>query len=585
MFVRQFIGKPADTILMNKVIKIFFGAEGTNPFLVLTCLLLAGFSEAVSITGLLPVAARIGGDAGENSSRANEYITTILHFLGLENNLATLITFVVITMVLKSVMTFIALSYAGISVATVSTNVRRKMLNALFSARWDFFTSHRPGKIANAISNDATRAGGAYFVSARFVSFVIQSGVYIIIAFFISPSLALAGAVTGAVVVLLLKRLVTIAGKAGSKQTDHTSLLVTYVADAMGNIKPIKAMQRREHFDRFFSKRITKLRRALIKQTLATNGLTYAQEALKTIFIGSGVYFAATFLEVPLSEMVVLGVVFMQAIALITKMQKSLQRAATIESAYWRTIELTEELEKNAETFSGEKTPVLQKHCRFENVDFSFGDKQIIKGADFTIPAGSITVLQGASGAGKTTLIDLLLGLHKPQSGSILIDDIPLDDLSIKQWRSMTGYVPQELTLLHGSIRENLTFGDDRITDAACFRALELAGCADFVKQLDQGLDTSVGETGTKLSGGQRQRISLARALVGEPQLLILDEVTSALDPEVEAEICANVKQLAGRYTIVTITHRPAWTQIATDLFQVKAGKVKRLAIGNAKKG
>ena len=187
-------------------------------------------------------------------------------------------------------------------------------------------------------------------------------------------------------------------------------------------------------------------------------------------------------------------------------------------------------------------------------------------------------MLQGPSGAGKTTLIDLLIGLYRPDDGSVKIDGVDLMDIDLHAWRKLIGYVPQELTLFHSSIRENITIGDDSLTQADVDEACRLAGVDEFLDDLDAGLDTLTGEMGLKLSGGQRQRIALARALVSRPKLLILDEVTSALDPQMEAAIVDKIKSLAGDFTIVAITHRPAWTAVADHLYQVKKGKVREIA-------
>jgi len=195
------------------------------------------------------------------------------------------------------------------------------------------------------------------------------------------------------------------------------------------------------------------------------------------------------------------------------------------------------------------------------------------------IVAGGITVLQGPSGAGKTTLIDLLLGLYRPDSGRIEIDGMPIEDVDLAIWRSMTGYVPQELSLLHGTVMTNIALGDAEIDRAVVLDALKRAGAEPLINELAAGIDTDVGEMGSKLSGGQRQRISLARALVLKPKLLILDEVTSALDPQTEQRICNSVAELAGDYTIVVITHRPAWVAVATQLYTIEAGSVSRVPV------
>jgi ATP-binding cassette, subfamily C, bacterial len=191
------------------------------------------------------------------------------------------------------------------------------------------------------------------------------------------------------------------------------------------------------------------------------------------------------------------------------------------------------------------------------------------------IPANKITVLQGPSGAGKTTLIDLLIGFHLAQSGEVTIGTDKITDIDVLQWRSMLGYVPQELALLHDTVRANITLLDPNISEAQFANALKLSGVDAFLAQLPNGIETDVGEFGGKLSGGQRQRIALARALAKDPKVLILDEVTSALDPETEAAIVNNILALRGRYTIIAITHRPAWTRIADRLYLIDKGRAK----------
>lgn len=554
---------------MKQVFRIFFLAEDTRPWAVLLCLLLSGFAEAISVSALLPAIQAMASDAQPNSSLVSVYVHRIMQGFGIAPTLLNLISVVVVFFSIKTLLSFFAMSYAGIAVARVSTSVRRRVITALFNARWSFYTQLQTGRLANTISADANTCGSAYSLAAQVVSNFIQALAYATVALMVDWKLALLGAAVGGIIASMLNWLVKVSRRAGYKKADRVSNLTTFVADLISNFKPLKAMHRYDNLVLELGTMLRRLRKALMTREIARQGLVQGSELLVTLALGVGAYLAITYAQASLAELVVLGVVFFQMITIINKLQKLLQDVADNEAAYVRTEQFIAGAVAQRELHIGDKVPTLNKECRFENVSFAHGDKQIIKDASFTITTGSVTVLQGASGVGKTTLLDLLLGLYQPDSGLITLDGVPLEKIDILRWRRSVGYVPQELSLLHGTIRENIVLGDHDISDQDIETALVQAGALEFIKAMAHGLDTNVGSMGLKLSGGQRQRIALARALVTNPQLLILDEVTSALDPRAEREICENISGLRGSYTTIAITHRPAWTEIATDLYNI----------------
>nr|MCR5127931.1 ABC transporter ATP-binding protein/permease [Lachnospiraceae bacterium] len=201
------------------------------------------------------------------------------------------------------------------------------------------------------------------------------------------------------------------------------------------------------------------------------------------------------------------------------------------------------------------------------------GQDDVLRGLNMEIRKGESVALIGPSGAGKTTLADVVLGLLKPQEGQILLDGVDVYQ-NLAGWAKIIGYVPQAVYLTDDTIRGNVAFGiyEKDIDDEKIWQALEEAQLADFVRGLEKGLDTMVGERGVRLSGGQRQRIAIARALYENPQILVLDEATSALDTETETAVMEAIDSLHGSKTMIIVAHRLTTIRNCDAIFEVNGG-------------
>ncbi len=565
---------------MIGILRIFYGAKGTRPWVVLACLLAAGIAEGIGLATLLPLLSlTINGGAAE-AAPLTEYVTAVLAFFGQAPELGLLLVLVVGGIVVKCILTIAAMRYVGSAVAGVATGLRAELIMRLLNVRWGYFTHQPLGRIANAVSVDATRAGQGYLMAANFQVNAIQMVIYSVVAALVSWQLALAALALGGAIALSLHFLVRISKKAGRRQVERTSELVIYLSDALSNIKPLKAMAKAGKFANLFGRKIDQLNRALRRQVVSQYALQNLEEMLVAIAVGIGFYVASTRWDVPVPQLIVMGALLFKAVSSVGKMQRQFQKAMLFERPYWAMRELIEEAEAAQEVNPGTATPTLEKGCRFEAVSFAYADQNVLDGVTLDIPANCLTVITGTSGSGKTTLTDLLLGLYQPSAGRVLIDGTPLSEIDLQAWRSMVGYVPQDLILFHDSVLANVTLGDPRIDEAEVQRALEEAGAWGFVSELPEGLNSIVGEKGAKLSGGQRQRIALARALAGKPKLLILDEVTSALDPSTERDICRNIDALGRDMTILAITHREAWTEIAERTYRLDGGTIELVKDG-----
>jgi ATP-binding cassette subfamily C protein len=555
---------------LSSVLRIFFSARGTNPWVVLVCLLIASVCEGIGIATLVPV---LGAASGSNKeSFITETVHSGLHMLGLDASLGSLIMLLIAALLLNSVISLFVMRKVGYANAEVANLMRVRLIKQMLGARWSYLLEHPTGRIANAFSGEVGRSQQAYQLAAQFVAQAVQTSVMLLLGLLVSWKLALASVVVGGVTSGAVHFLVSRAKKAGRAQTQLTKELVSLLTDTLDNLKPLKAMGAQQEFVAFFDRRLHRLRRALRRQVINREALRNGQDALLALCLGVSAYFAIVVLQSTLEQVIVVGVILQQTVKGFGRLQGFLQQAVVVESPFQEVESLIAELTANQENPGGTVVPHFEREIRCENLRFSYGARNVLNGTNLTVPTGSITVLTGMSGAGKTTLIDLVLGLHRPQSGRILIDGADLAEIDLQAWRTMVGYVPQELILFHASILENLTLSDSDHSEGALEEALRLAGAAEFVAELPEGVQTIVGTKGARLSGGQRQRIALARALIRRPKLLILDEVTSALDPESEREICRNILDLRERTTVLAVTHRPAFLEIATRVYQIDDG-------------
>ena len=240
-----------------------------------------------------------------------------------------------------------------------------------------------------------------------------------------------------------------------------------------------------------------------------------------------------------------------------------------------RTNEIMSEREENQSPGRTIKMPPIHGTVRFEDVEFAYeADKPVLHGVSFLAEPGTVTALVGSSGSGKSTMISLLCAFHTPTSGRVVVDDVDIAHVDLNTYRSQLGVVLQESFLFDGTIRENILFSKPDATEEQFLFACRTARVDEFAERYPEAYDTIVGERGVKLSGGQRQRLSIARALLAEPRILILDEATSSLDSESEAMIQAGLNQLMEGRTTFVIAHRLSTIRRAEQILVVEQGRI-----------
>jgi ATP-binding cassette subfamily C protein len=576
-----------------RLIIIFLRRYPWQSAIALAALLFAGLVEGFGISLLLPLlslaaetdggsAGAAVGDAGSTLGRmVNEIFTTI----GITPTIGMLLIIFFVCMTVKALLTLAANKRVGYMVARVATDLRLELIHALFVTRWEYFIRQTVGSLTNSIAGEVGTSAKAYLASITMLAAVLQAIVYTTIVFLVSWKAAVVALAAGIVILFIVRRFIKKSKRAGKRQITILQSLMSYLTDSLIMIKPLKTMAREHLADAVLKKKTENLKKAIKKQVFSKNALDAAQEPLTVGFIALGLYGVLVVWKMPLASVLIMVYMLSKLMKRFQKVQSLYQQVVTWESAYWSYKTKLQRALEEKETTSGNQQPSLNHSIRLEQICFAYEDQWILKDAEFDFPANAFTAIVGPSGVGKTTVVDLITGLLRPQGGEILIDDIPMAEIDLRHWRQMIGYVPQETLLLHDSVLINVTLGDKELTIEDAEAALQAAGAWDFVQTLPQGISTPVGERGHKLSGGQRQRIAIARAIVHNPRLLILDEATTALDPENEAAVCETLRKLKGKLTILAISHQPAILGAAERAYRLEDGKsilVPELLIPNA---
>ena len=560
------------------VLLAYFRLYPLQTVLILVAFIGAGLAEGLGFISLLPLLNSIleSGDTGAKSP-ISELVTGTIRATGLSPGIGTILVIIFVMISLKNAFRFVALRFVGNVIAAVGADLRIEIISLAMAARWSYFVNQPVGKFASAVGIEAANAAGAYQNGSQVLASAIQGIVFLGLAFSISWQVTIAAAAVGIFMLLTLQPFLTLARVAGQRQMGSFQSVSGQLVDIIQSIKPIKAMGLESLLQPILRAETNELRMAQRQQVLAKQGLRSLQEPVIIGAVCVGFFLALTVSNIPTTTLVVLAVLFHRATDSVGELQRAYQVLNSNAAFYWSIRDRCDDAAAAREANSGTLEPELRTALRMTDVSFSYGERSILNAISVEIPVGRLTALIGPSGAGKTTVVDLICGLQGPDSGGITLDGRPLSDVSLSAWRHRIGYVPQDALLLHDTLKRNVTLGDPSISDEDVEAALRMAGAWDFAIALPQGLDTVLGERGSTISGGQRQRTAIARALARKPALLILDEATASLDPATEQRLMSTLHALAGEVTIFAISHQPMIVESADLVYRIDRGKVERV--------
>lgn len=548
---------------------------------VLACFtVVSAILEGATVASLLPLLSEFSNSKAGQTDRISRMFSEFLSFLGIAATPQSICT-IIVTLILFSAAAFLIQSYLASRLqALYIASWQRRMFSAFLAADYDFFISRRSGDLVTAITNEPGRIGLVFSQLSLIFTALVFIAAQIVVSLLVAPIVVGFLVAFAAVLFLLTRWWAKRATIFGNGLTLASADLMADTSEIIGGAKFVKATATEGRA----LARLSKTTRYIERLSF---GNTFDAQLVRAIFEYSGGLLVVAllvagprFLEVDIGAILVIVAIFVRLFPRITALRQNMQIVDFHMPAFREAFRLLHEAEEKREVVHLEvptgwppNEPAL---IELENVSVAIGARTILNDVNVSIPAGTLVVLTGQTGAGKTTLIDCILGLRKPSSGKVKIDGYDLEQLSTQVWRHSVGYLGQDPILFNSSIRENLQWIRSEVSDIEINAALDAAS-AHFARFLPQGLNTVVGDHGGRLSGGERQRIALARALLGSPRLLVLDEATSALDAETEALVTAALAKLKGRMTIVAISHRPALVREADFVINLNDGCAEKI--------
>lgn len=455
------------------------------------------------------------------------------------------------------------------------TWIRTTYMGSLLRADLAYFHSEQMGSMTNILTSQAERAAASAGHMAEIITGLLLIMAYMVTAFLIAPGLT-AGAFGMVLIVSLgVQYYVRRAREKAQEGVERNREYQVAALENLSGIHVIKTFLLEKSRWADFSSRAGAVGLVTYQIGKIRSKLTIIQEVALFVMIGGIVYLGVSVFSLDIAVIVALLFILyrmMPRVAGLNTLRQDLAESMTSLHA----VAVAMEAQVQPSIVSGQ-TPFesLKKDIVLQDIGFSYnGSGPVLDRTSFSIEKGKMTAIVGASGAGKSTLMELLLRFYDPAAGHILVDGVDLKDLDLESWRRYIGVVSQDVFLFNDTVANNIGLGRPGVTATDVEMASKQAYAHDFIVNLPQGYDTTIGDRGWNLSGGQRQRIALARAIVGGPQILVLDEATSALDSESEQLIQKYMNGIRGTCTLVVVAHRTATIRNADTIVVLQDGRI-----------
>lgn len=559
----------------NKLALYFFYALLSTLFSLLSINALAPFMNIIFKADTAASSAK-----PQQLGRFNDFFKLLIQDHGSLYALGIICVLMIVSIFLKNIFVYLSLYVSTPLRSKILADFRLRLYSKILELPVSFFTEQKKGDLMSRMIGDIAEVQNSIFTALEglvkdpliIISFLVMMVV-------LSPQLSLFLLIFLPITGLIIGRISKRLKKQSTAYSEANGENLSHVEETLGSIKVIKAFTAEPRMIQKFSAGNDKLFLMLNKMTMRRDLASPLTEVLGVTVLCAILYIGGRFVFSPGNHLTGGDLMaFILLFAMVINPAKNLSTTISNVQKGMGAIERIEEI-LNAPLQVEEKTDAIalngfNDRIEFKNVSFSYEDKSILKNISFVIEKGKTVALVGSSGAGKSTLADLIPRFHDVAEGAILIDGVNIKDFTISSLRKQMSIVTQEAILFNDTIANNIALGNINATPEEITSAATIANAHKFILQKEEGYDTNIGDRGMKLSGGERQRVTIARAVLQNPPILILDEATSSLDTESERLVQDAIVNLMQDRTSLVIAHRLSTIRNADEIIVLQKGEI-----------
>jgi len=540
--------------------KLFYRGFGDYKKQIGILALLGFFSSllgGIGITALIPLFSFITTQGSNGTDIISRTIKEIFLFLGVPLSVRYLLILISLLFILKAIMVLWSNYISAKIGAEYQETTRNNLYRSMLKAGWPYLLKQKIGHLETVLMTNVKNCALLLGYISSIVITISSIIVYAFVAINISVRITLITLIFSIIAFFILQPLIHRLRRISYEEEKTNRDIAHHINENIVGLKTIKATLVDNQIIQVAENYFKKLKKITIKSSLLASLGGGFMEPVSLIFII--VVFAFSYKTPNFNIIAFAAVIYLikQIFSYTQQLQSYFLILNNLIPYLKNVLILQEQAVENKEIDAGFSSFEFKNSLEFKNVAFLYdGKKNILSGMNFEIKKGELIGLIGPSGAGKTTIVDLILRLFQPTSGEISVDAVNINSIKLSAWRQNIGYVSQDIFLKNDTIANNIRFYDETISETEIEEAAKMANIYDFIIECPDKFETIVGERGVVLSAGQRQRIVMARVLVRKPQILILDEATSALDNESEMQIQKVIENLKNKVTVLVIAHR-----------------------------